>query len=124
MRAVFDRWHLGQKDALDRFAKTEQAYTVPAPQLERKFQHNINDGFVSGANLRDASLAIAGAQGCKPRDSKHGVRVALHTLPRTEACAPADELCAAAKRVATVTAGSPAGELVLIMAGRGDALEP
>ena len=28
------RWHLGQRDALDRFAKTEQAYTVQPPQLE------------------------------------------------------------------------------------------
>ena len=118
MRAVFDRWHLGQKDALDRFASTEQSFTVPAPQLEQSFQHSINDGFVSGANLRDASAAIAAPQGCKPRASKHGVRVALHTLPRTEACAPADQLCAAARRVA---AGSPEGELMLIVAGRGDA---
>ena len=66
MRAVFDRWHLGQAGALDRFARSEQAYTVPAPQLERAFQHSINDGFVSGANLRDASLAIAAPQ-ARPR---------------------------------------------------------
>ena len=92
MAAVYDRWHRGVRDALDRFAAQEQAYTVPAPQLERTFQHSINDGFVSGANMRDATAALAGGHGCKPRPSKHGVKVTLHTLPRTEACAAADHV--------------------------------
>ena len=70
--------------------------------------------------MRDASLAIAAPQGCQPRDSKHGVRVGLHALPRTEACAPDDQLCVAARRVAS---SSPTGELGLVMV-RGRVPEP
>ena len=62
MRAVFDRWHLGERGALDRFASGEQAYTVPAPLLEVAFQHSINDGFVSGADMRGASASRRDAQ--------------------------------------------------------------
>ena len=79
---MYDRWHLGQTDALDRFSEQacypatllpcypatlltdaldcfgEQAWTVPAPQLEGAFLHMINDGFVSGASTVVASAAV------------------------------------------------------------------
>ena len=35
MAAVYDRWHLGQKDALERVDSREQKFTVPAPELEK-----------------------------------------------------------------------------------------
>ena len=99
MAAVYDRWHLNQRDALDRFSG-EQAFTVPAPELERTFLHMINDGFVSGANTRDASNALAKG-GCSPQRSKHTLAISLHTRPRS-ACADGDALCHAAASVARV----------------------
>ena len=99
MAAVYDRWHLNQRDALDRFSG-EQAFTVPAPELERDFLHMINDGFVSGANTRDASNALAKGS-CSPQRSKHTLEISLHTRPRT-ACADGDALCHAAASVARV----------------------
>ena len=103
MAAVYDRWHLGQKDALGRFS-SEQGFTVPAPELEKDFMHMINDGFVSGANLRDASAALTKAGGCKPMPSKHGLTVQLHTRPKAP-CASGDALCAAAEAVAAARDG-------------------
>ena len=70
MAAVYDRWHLGQKDALNRFS-SEQGFTVPAPTLEADFLHMINDGFVSGANFRDGLAATRKPAGCTPQTSKH-----------------------------------------------------
>ena len=112
MRAVYDRWHLGQPDALDRFSG-EQAFTVPAPELERDFLHMINDGFVSGSSSRNAEDAIA-KYGCSAAPSKHGVAVRLHRLPRASppatAAAADTELHKAASRVAAH------GELLLVIA--------
>jgi len=115
MEAVYNRWHLKEPNALDRF-KTEQAFTVPAPTLEADFLHMINDGFVSGANTRDASAATTTA-GCKPQASKHGISVSLHTRPLSTNCAGAGTdaaLCFAAAAVARRAGGRR--ELILVVA--------
>ena len=120
MRAVYDRWHLNQPDALDRF-HGEQAFTVPAPQLEQHFLHSINDGFVSGANTQAASAATASG-GCAPKPSKHGVTVGLHRLPAALPCVDAD-LCAAARKAAGCSAEQcgAGAELLLVVGAAADA---
>ena len=125
MTAVYDRWHLGQKDAMNRF-KGEQDFTVPAPILEKDFLHQINDGFVSGSNTRDASTALQNAPGCKPMKSKHDLKMSLHTRGQAQ-CDKSDKLCTAAASVArlwtadttSVETGKPhtASELILVMGG-------
>ena len=91
---------------------------------ERDFLHQINDGFVSGANTHDASAALA-SEGCKPQPSKHKLTMNLHTRPRTQ-CAATDSLCAAAAAVGKLWTRSSLGpdgkpatvsELVLVMGG-------
>ena len=123
MTAVYDRWHLGDKTALDRF-RGEQGFTVPAPTLEKDFLHQINDGFVSGSNTRDASAAIASG-GCKPKPSKHGLSMNLHARGRV-ACESSDSLCAAAAAVAKLWTSKTTGidgqpvttsDLVLVVGG-------
>lgn len=113
MRAVYDRWHLGQKDALDRFTG-EQAFTLPAPELEKDFLHSINDGFVGGGSTPAA--AAAAANGCKPLPSKHGLSLALHALPRTP-CPAAATVCAAAAAAAVTPRGGVRPEVLLVMGG-------
>ena len=120
MAAVYDRWHLKQPDALNRFPG-EQAFTVPAPELERDFLHMINDGFVSGANTRDASQALV-KSGCAPQKSKHGLSIQLHTRSRTP-CAAGDALCAAAALVAREGPAGGIPELVVVSGGEAEAEE-
>ena len=109
-----------QPDALDRF-HGEQAFTVPAPQLEQHFLHSINDGFVSGANTQAASAATASG-GCAPKPSKHGVTVGLHRLPAALPCVDAD-LCAAARKAAGCSAEQcgAGAELLLVVGAAADA---
>lgn len=117
MAAVYDRWHLGQTDALNRPDPSEQGFTVPAPVLEKDFLHMINDGFVSGANTHDAAIASSPAEGgCSPKKSKHGLSITLHTRPLAP-CAPTDGVCRAALAVAVRPAGAKTGppELLLVV---------
>ncbi|EOD24246.1 hypothetical protein EMIHUDRAFT_469365 [Emiliania huxleyi CCMP1516] len=117
MDAVYDRWHLGQADALGRFS-TEPTAVVPAPELEVNSLHSINDGFVSGSDTRNALAAVKGG-GCRPQPSLHGVRVSVAVLP-VKACAPADAVCSAASDVA-VRRGSSPPELLLLVVGSSEA---
>ena len=103
MSAVYDRWHLGQKDALDRFAG-EPTSTQDAPTLEKDFLHMINDGFVSGSNTKDASSAVQDGA-CRSQPSKHQLQMRLHVRGLTE-CESGDDLCEAAKAVAKLWTGT------------------
>jgi len=117
MKAVYERWHLQQPDALHRFPD-EPTTVTPAPELEKDFLHSINDGFVSGADHRSATEALE-SSGCKPRPSLHGVAVTLHLVPSSPC--DGDPLCAAAARLAVPAGEPPRPEILLVCAGKDDA---
>ena len=88
----------------------------------------INDGFVSGANTKDASAALQNG-GCTPQPSKHDLKITLHTIFKRAPCATDDALCSAAAAVASEGSRSVNGEpserplppeLAVVMAAQAD----
>ena len=118
MRAVYDRWHLNQPDALDRF-HGEQAFTVPAPQREQHFHHSINEGVVSGANTQSRLPRSPPAARAPSRASTASPSASTASPPR---CRVDAELCDAARRPAAAPSRVRAGaELLLVVGAAADA---